>query len=73
MKIKENIKYRLYALSATGPMALFLYLYGQTIKYDRIAATLYGVSASCWLAVFLIFTINAIMLEREKKLLEIKK
>jgi len=72
MKIKENIKYRLYALGATGPMSLFLYLFGQTIKYDRIAAILNGISACCWLALFLIFTFKAIVLEREKKVWRFK-
>jgi len=61
---KESIKCRLFALGSLGLMSLFLYLFGQQIKYDRVVAALYGVSACCWLAIFFFFSVKAIMLEK---------
>ena len=73
MKFKVNIKLRLFGLIALAPMLLFLYLFGQTIKYNFFMAALHGISAFCWLVLFLIYTFKAIKIERKaekKQLLE---
>jgi len=65
MKFKVNVKLRLFGLIALAPMVLFLYLFGQTIKYDLLLATFNGSSAFSWLIVFLIYFFKAIKIERK--------